>query len=92
MSTALLESIVQSNDLVSKNVISRCNVLWNSDIPVISVVLEDTVCVLARSALFEKTQPVDLEEFELSLVNALTRTVAVGEIVQDGAAVVFRPA
>lgn len=72
------EPTVQSNDLVSKNVVSRGNVARDPHTPRVAILSQGTVGVFSRSTLRDEAHPINLEEFQLCLVHSLTWTVAVG--------------
>lgn len=82
---------MQSNDLVSENVVPRGNAAGDPHAPRVAILSQGAIGVFPRSALRDEAHPVNLEELERRLVHSLTWTVAVGQVIDHRPAVIFRP-
>ena len=80
---------------MSQDVITRCNRRWDGDCPGIirlsQLVRTPEACCSWTGRFAQQTNGVDFVEFEGCFVDCVALAVAVGEIVENGAVVRYRP-
>lgn len=83
---------MQSDDLVTENVVSRGNISWDGDRPGVVVGDQGIRCPASRyGSVIEKSNSIDLEELQSSLVGRGAVTIAVCEVINDWTVVRFWP-